>query len=203
MEMDFRGKRISIDKELNRLDELALLFSERLSAAGMGHVFVSGYVAILFGRNRSSEDVDVICKTVQFETFARFWKGISKKMECVITKDARTAYDDYLMEKTALRFAYKGTFIPNVEMKFDKTSAHRRALASPLIVEVNGDRLPIGPLEQQVAYKLYMGSEKDIEDARFLFKLFEEHLDKGELAAELKALKVPHMEAMKNLGWSK
>ncbi len=202
MDIDFEDRHISFTKELSKLDELALYFSDRLSAAGIEHVFLSGYVAILFGRNRSSEDIDVVCEAVPFKTFSSFWEDVHQMLECIITSDVRTAYEDYLQKKTAIRFAYKGEFIPNVEMKFETTDMHKEALSSPLDVAINGRHLPISPLELQIAYKLFMGSEKDIEDARFLFKLLEENLDKAKLVAHLMALEVPMHEARRLLGWS-
>ncbi|MEE9116487.1 MAG: hypothetical protein V3U09_06270, partial [Thermoplasmata archaeon] len=69
MEIDFKDKRISFARELSKLDKLALHFSERLSTAGIKHVFLSGYIAILFGRNRMSEDIGVVCEEVPFEKF--------------------------------------------------------------------------------------------------------------------------------------
>ena len=43
----------------------------------------------------------------------------------------------------------------------------------------------------QIPYKLFLGSEKDIEDARFLFKLFEDKLNIGLLKMFLINLKIP------------
>lgn len=202
MEIDFEGRQISFARELSRLDEMALHFSERLSSAGIKHVFLSGYVAILFGRNRMSEDVDVVCEGVPFEAFDGFWKDIHETLECIITTDAKKAYDDYLDAGTAVRFARKGEFIPNVEMKFKSTEMHQEALSGSLDVTVNGRQIPISPLEQQIAYKLFMGSEKDIEDARFLFKLFYDSLDVGKLSSYLDSLEVPLEKARMYLGWS-
>jgi len=69
-------------------------------------------------------------------------------------------------------------------------------------VIVNGRNLFIPTLEQQIAYKLFMDSEKDIEDARFLFKLFEENLDKQNLIEFLKALDISMDQSKTYLGWS-
>jgi hypothetical protein len=202
MEIKFQGRHVSFNKELNVLDELALHFSEKLNKTGIKHVFLSGYVAILFGRNRTSEDIDVVCKTVPFETFKRFWDDIHENLECIITSDMRIAYNDYLKKGTAVQFAYRGKFIPNIEMKFATTDMHREALSHVFKVVVNGRNLLIPSLEQQIAYKLFMGSEKDIEDARFLFKLFDKNLDKQKLIVYLKALNVTLGRSKRYLGWS-
>jgi hypothetical protein len=202
MKMTVEGNTISLEKETNRLDELAIEFSKELTAAGIKHIFLSGYVAILFGRNRASEDVDVVCQEVSLPIFSKFWTSVGSVLECIIISDAESAYRDYLREKTAVRFARKGEFVPNVEMKFATTSMHREALANPIIVLLNGHPIPISPFEQQIAYKLYMGSDKDVEDARFMFQLFREHLDLPRLAAYLEALSCPMQKARRYLGWS-
>ena len=79
---------------------------------------------------------------------------------------------------------------------------HREALTHSLDVTVNERHIPISPLEQQIAYKLFMASEKDIEDARFLFKLFQENLEMGKLSSYLASLEVPLEKARRYLGWS-
>ncbi|MCK5291101.1 MAG: hypothetical protein KAR39_03675 [Thermoplasmata archaeon] len=202
MEIDFKDKRISFPRELSKLDELALHFSEQLSSTGIKHVFLSGYIAILFGRNRMSEDIGVVCEVVSFETFDAFWKDIHETLDCIITSDPKDAYDVYLRKGVAIRFAHKGEFIPNVEMKFKSTEMHREALSHALDAVVNERHIPISPLEQQIAYKLFMASEKDIEDARFLFKLFQENLEMGKLSSYLDSLEVPLETARRYLGWS-
>ena len=56
IELTNRG--LIVDRVPNRLDELAAGFSEILSRLDIDHVFVAGYVAILAGRSRSTEDTD-------------------------------------------------------------------------------------------------------------------------------------------------
>jgi hypothetical protein len=48
-----------VGRDPDRLDTLAIDFSRILSRLGIDHVFVAGYVAILAGRSRSTEDIDV------------------------------------------------------------------------------------------------------------------------------------------------
>ena len=202
MEFEFRDRKITMDKELNSLDEMALDFSAVLAGAGIGHVFLSGYVAILFGRNRTSEDIDVICRKCDHDTFLVVWKDIHRVMECIITSDPEEAYDEYLLNETAVRFARKGKFVPNVEMSFAHTDLQQKALDDKLVVVLNGMELPISPLEQQIAYKTFMASDKDLEDARFLFRVFDQHLDMDLLARNLETLEVNIDSARDILGWS-
>lgn len=58
-----------------------------------------------------------------------------------------------------------------------------------------GERsLFISSLELQIAYKLFLGSEKDIEDARFLFRLFAENIDAGIFDKFLNKFRVKHKQ---------
>ncbi len=58
-------------------------------------------------------------------------------------------------------------------------------------VELNKtDKVRISPLELQIAYKLFLGSKKDLEDARFLFDLFKNKIDKKELMGFIRLLNV-------------
>jgi len=56
-----------VDRAPNRLDELAVGFSEILSRLDVDHVFVAGYVAILAGQSRSTEDIDVFVERCSAE----------------------------------------------------------------------------------------------------------------------------------------
>ena len=59
MELKFSGNKIVFEKELNKLDKFVIDFTSILNKLDIRYVIVSGYVAILFGRNRSSEDIDI------------------------------------------------------------------------------------------------------------------------------------------------
>ena len=202
MEIEFKKDKIIFSKNLNKLDELAILFSKILSEHDIPHVFLSGYIAILFGRNRASEDIDVVCEVVPWEKYNELWEDLYQELECIITDDINESFTRYLMARTAVRFSIKNELIPNIELKFARTELHRRAINDRIYVDLNGNNIPISPLELQIAYKLYLGSEKDIEDARFLFKLFEEHLNKHKLIDIIKELDYDLDKARTYLGWS-
>ena len=201
MEIEFKEDGIHLDREPSKLDRMAMYFSDRLRKSGIEHVFVSGYVAIMFGRNRASEDIDVVCEPVSEDVFTEFWDSL-EEMECIITSDAESAYSDYLKERLVVRFAYKGEFIPNIEMKFVSNGAHREALNGRRTVFLNGQPIPVSPFELQIAYKLFLGSDKDIEDARFLFDLFKEILDMELLMGKIRELGIDENEAEYYLGVS-
>jgi hypothetical protein len=56
MEIEFKDDQIIFDRELSLLDSFVLSFTEHLQTNNIKYVIISGYVAILFGRSRMSED---------------------------------------------------------------------------------------------------------------------------------------------------
>lgn len=145
---------------------------------------------ILFGRSRNSEDVDIIIEKLTFKQFDELWGELGKDFECIITGDPKEAYDDYLSAKHSVRFSIKKQFIPNMEMKFPKNDLDVWTLEKKWRVFMNGRRLFISPMELQIPFKLFLGSEKDIEDAKYLYLLFKGKLDKKLLWSFITKLKV-------------
>lgn len=176
MEIKYDKNRISFEKELTVLDELALDFSHILQENQINHVFVAGYVAILFGRSRVSEDVDIIVENISKKDFLSFWEGLDN-FYCHNTWDPEEAYEEYLDKGIAIRFSREDVVIPNIEFKFASTRQQNEVLGDRIIVELNGKILTIAPLESQISYKLYLGTKKDIEDAKYLYEIFEDKID--------------------------
>jgi len=46
---------------------------------------ISGYVAILFGRSRASEDIDIFIEKLSYDRFLELWKALDEKFECLNT----------------------------------------------------------------------------------------------------------------------
>lgn len=167
--MDFVSKDlIKLDKNLSLLDEFTLDFVNILKKYS-DYVLISGYVSILLGRSRMSEDVDLIIPTMSSTDFFVFVDElISKQFYCLNTNDKNEMYD-YLNSKTALRFARINEIIPNMEIKFAKNKFDKLALNTKIKVELDELDLFISSLELQIAFKEnILKSEKDLEDARHL-----------------------------------
>ncbi len=200
MEIEFKADKIIFNRELSLLDSFVLSFTEHLVTNNIKYVVVSGYVAIFFGRSRISEDVDILIEHISFEKFLKFWSEIEQSYECLNTSNPHEAYKDYLENHHAIRIARKGSFIPNIELKFVKNDLDRYSLEHRRHIELAKRSLYLSPLELQIPYKLFLGSEKDIEDARFLFKLFKDKLDIGLLKTFLTELRVTDDHAKRYLG---
>ena len=169
-------------------DGIALSFAGVLERSGVNYVVVAGYVAILFGRGRRSDDVDFIVEDIDEDRFVGLCRAARaagfRLMQGNVEDEGsvRIAYRRYLAEGYGVRFMYGDVALPNVEVKLARTEAHRYALANAVRVVMNdGPSIRISPLELQVAYKLYLGTEKDVGDAVFLYTLFRDFIDDEEL----------------------
>ncbi len=202
MEFEFKGNKILFERRLSNLDKLVLRFVKILGKLEIDYVIISGYIAILFGRSRNTEDVDLFIEEMPLEKFRKFWKELEKQgFECLNTSKPEDAYRDYLKEMVAVRFAEKGMIQPNFELKFPKTKYNRYSLEHKVEVLLNRERLFTSEIELQIAFKLSLGSDKDFEDARHLYKVFKEDLDIGLLKRQIRELRV-EKEAGKVL-WKK
>jgi len=201
MEIEYKDRTISFIKEPTIYDNLVLEFSKILQTQKIKHVFVSGYIALLFGRSRISEDVDILVERLSFDDFITLWKALAKDFYCHNTGDVKIAYDKYLNENLAIRFSKMEVVIPNIEFKWATTEQHKQTLEESLTVLLNGNTIIISSLEIQIAYKLYLNSDKDIEDARYLFELFREKLDLKKIQKEITNLNLSIQDVKSKLGW--
>ncbi|EQD42081.1 hypothetical protein B2A_10505, partial [mine drainage metagenome] len=104
------------------------------------------------------------------------------------------------VDKSSLRFAEKGTFDPNFEVKFARKETDFYSMNNAWIVDLGrGSRIKISPMELEIAYKLYLGSEKDFDDAAHLYVIFKKILDIGKLRDFLKKLGIKMSVAKKIL----
>ncbi len=193
MEIRFIKERIEFEKEINSLDRLTIDFSSVLNKLSIKYVIVSGYVSILFGRNRSSEDIDLILEKTPLVKFKELWNELEKKFECINAESLESAYNNYLMHDNSVRFSRKGNYIPNIEIKFPKLELDFWTLRNSKEVLFNGNKVFISPIEIQIPFKLFLGSEKDIEDAKYLYNIFKDNLDINLLKEFNRKLKIEHL----------
>jgi len=154
------------------------------------YIIISGYVAILFGRSRGTEDIDIFIEDIDRSLFYRFAENLQRRTLWIVnTSSKRLAYD-MLHKGDAIRIAKKSTAIPNIEIKLAKTREEKQILENPLKAAINKFGVCISPIESQIAFKFWLGSEKDIEDAVYLYELFKDKLNKKLLKGKCKELNV-------------
>ncbi len=140
------------------------------------YVVISGYIAILFGRSRNTEDVDMFVDVKNRGIFYEFYENIIKNNYYIINAENKEDAYDFLNEGIALRIAEKGEFIPNFKIKLPKREIDRISFANKIKVRFGGVELNTSELELQIAYKLFLGSEKDYLDAKHLYGVYEKYL---------------------------
>ncbi len=82
-------------------------------------------------------------------------------------------YRGYLAEGFSIRFMHDDVIIPNIEFKLARNALQQYSIEHAYRVVINDARtVRIAPLELQIAYKVYLGSDKDLSDAIFIYELF-------------------------------
>lgn len=189
MEIGFKNKNIILKRDITELDKFVFK-TVRIIEKHTKYVIISGYIAILFGRARGTEDVDMFIERIDFKTFDKLFDDLIKNgMWCLNGNNKKTLFK-LLEDNLAIRFAKKDTVIPNFEIKFIKDKYSKYSLDNKMKVILNKEELYTSLLEMQIPYKLELGSEKDIEDATHLYILFEKYLNMEKMKEIAKMLKV-------------
>ena len=177
MKYDKEKGEIILDKVLNNLDKFASDFF-KIAVKYTDCVIISGYVSILLGRSRATEDVDIFIKKISKENFYLLYNDlISNGFWCINSDNPETLFD-YLKENLAIRFARGKIPLPNMEVKFPKDKLDEDAFEDSIRVKLPNGEIKISSIERHIAFKKYfLGSEKDDEDALHIEELFKEDID--------------------------
>ncbi|MBI2672391.1 nucleotidyltransferase [Candidatus Woesearchaeota archaeon] len=162
---------------MNELDKFVIRFIKILEKH-VDYVIVSGYVSILFGRARATEDIDVFIKEIDKEKFKILYAELIKQNYwCLNSGDINEIYS-YLEDGLAVRFSIENEPIPNFEIKFAKNKLSQKAFSDKITVMTPLGEIQISSIERQIAFKkYYLKSDKDIEDAKHLEELFKENIN--------------------------
>ena len=173
--------KIILDKPLNDLDKLVLRFV-KIVEKHVEYVIISGYVSLLFGRSRSTEDVDLFIKIMNKDNFVKLYQDLKINGFYCINAEHDDELYSYLQDRLALRFAENGKIIPNFEVKFAIKHLAKDAFEDSIKVITDEGNLIISSLEKQIAFKkYYLKSKKDLEDAQHIFNLFKDKLNKEKI----------------------
>jgi len=190
MQITERNGDIILDgKFVTTLDEFVSSFV-RIIEESADYVIVSGYLAILFGRARGTEDVDFIIRPLTKNQFHGLWDTLLKSGYYFLNSGNENEIVSMLASGLGVRIARENMIIPNIELKFEKSRCDAYALNGFRTVVFGDHRIRISPLELQIAYKLYLGSDKDIEDALYLWEIFRDSLDDTKLQSFMEMLDV-------------
>ena len=134
------------NKTLSELDIFVLDFLSVLKTY-TNYVIVSGYVTILFGRARGTEDIDIIIEKIDRGMFERFFSDLTERNYWFLNSDDQNDLFNMLNENLAVRIAKSGEIIPNIELKFVKDYFDNFSLINSL-KDMKGDHeMKISPIE--------------------------------------------------------
>src|SRR3989344_3953814 len=181
MEYNIEKREITTNRKLNELDKFALEFIKIIEKY-TDYVIISGYISILLGRARATEDIDMFIQKIPKEKFSVLYNDLKNNgFWCLNAEDVNEIFD-YLEEGLAVRFARLNQAIPNFEIKYPQRIIDKETFNDYLIAILQNGKLKISSLERQIAFKrFYLKSEKDIEDAVHIEELFKEKIDNDKI----------------------
>jgi hypothetical protein len=187
--IDLTDDTLLVERAPNALDELAVGISEVLADVGVQHVFVAGYVAILAGRARSTAAVDVLIEPLDEATADDLVDALEARDYWGPAMPLDSLYEQ-LTNGDNIWVAPDDQVTPHVELKVVSDEFDRASLQEAITARIDGSSLPIGPLDLQVAYKLALGAETDLEDAAHLYAMFKDSLRTARLEQWVERLDV-------------
>jgi len=179
MQLRKEGRVLFIDgRHLSELDLFICRVLDILQAH-FPYVIVSGYVAILLGRTRSTEDIDILIPICDQPAFIAFHDACIRSGYEFLNAERADGLLSILSSGSGIRLCEREAFIPNIEIKFIKSESDEYSFTNRISVATGGRTFSISPLEIQIAYKLWLGSQKDIEDAIFIHEIARDIIDEG------------------------
>jgi len=169
-------------KERTILDKFAEDFVDVVEKHAK-YIIVSGFVAIAHGRSRGTENVDMIIERIGKDAFKKMHDDlVLAGFECIQSEDPDVIYEDYLKDKTSVRYIRKGHFLPEMELKLARDELDDHQIRTRKKLPLTGLDFYFSSIEMNIAFKEELvKSEKDIEDAKHLRIIYSDVLDEIEI----------------------
>mgnify|MGYP001239850718 CR=1 FL=1 len=149
------------------------------------YIVCSGFVAIVHGRTRGTEDIDLIVEKIDYEKFVKLHESlIVGGFICMQSDDVEVIYKDYLENGDSVRYVRKsvGMFPPEMEIKFPKDILDEEQIDERVKLPLTKLDVYFSSIESNIAFKEeYLKSDKDMEDAQHLRIIYEGKLDDGKI----------------------
>lgn len=131
------------NKSLSNVDKFVLEFVDLLKNH-FRYVIVSGYVAILFGRSRGTEDIGILIEKITKSEFFNFVSEIEDRYDFLNPEDREGLYE-MLSENLGVRISKKNAITPNIELKITKNEVEKYVLDNRLKVKLDKNLLYLSP----------------------------------------------------------
>ncbi|MBI2109697.1 hypothetical protein HYT58_00800 [Candidatus Woesearchaeota archaeon] len=146
------------------------------------YAVVSGFLIIMHGRSRGTEDIDIILDRLNEEELIRLHNDLEKHgFVCVQTNDVKEIYD-YLINNTSVRYVKKDNPLPEMEVRLVKDKLDDYQIKTRKKLPLTGLSLYFSSVEMNLAFKEdLLKSDKDLEDARYLREVYKGKVDEFEV----------------------
>lgn len=144
------------------------------------YVIVSGFVAISHGRTRTTEDIDMFIEKINEDKFINLHNELVENGFICMQSDNPEIIYEYLIKKDSIRYVRKseGMFPPEMEIKFPKDSLDEEQLKERIKLPFTKLDVYFSSIESNIAFKEeYLKSNKDLEDADYLRKIYKDKVD--------------------------
>ena len=149
------------------------------------YIICSGFVSIAHGRARGTEDVDMIVERLSKDKFVALHNDLKKEgFICIQSDNPKIIYEEYLNNGESVRYVYEsiGFFPQEMEVKFAKDDLDKNQIKERVKFPLTGLNVYFSSIESNVAFKEeLLKSEKDLEDARHLRRIYKETLKEGKI----------------------
>ena len=127
--------------------------------------------------------MDMIIERIEKDTFTRIHNDLLLAgFECIQSEYPEIIYNDYLKDKTSVRYVRKGHFIPEMELKLAKDELDDYQVKTRKKLPLTGLDLYFSSVEMNIAFKEeLLRSEKDMDDAKHLRIIYSDALDEDEI----------------------
>jgi|YelNatPaOPRAMG01_1025707.scaffolds.fasta_scaffold02414_22 hypothetical protein len=178
---------VEVEGKANQIDRLVYTFVKILEKY-TDYAIVSGYVAILLGMERPTQDVDIVVGGFRSkENLNRFLREIEKK-------GYFTAVKKEFMYEIFEKRAEKIDIFTKKQWYFDFKKAKSiwdfYSIKYSIKIKKGGCVFRVAPPEIQIPYKLWLGSDKDIKDAAYIYERLKPIIDFESMKKNAKAMKV-------------
>jgi hypothetical protein len=118
---------------------------------------VGGYVAILFGRSRGTEDIDLIVRRMEPSEFLLLYNELRGKGYYFVKPGGPSELYRMLDEGLRVGVTVEGIVIPNFVLKFAESELDEYSMDNRVAVVFDDERMYVPPIELQIAYKRARG----------------------------------------------
>ena len=147
------------------------------------YVVISGYVVIASGRPRGTVDIDVLIERMDRKRFTELNNDLmSAGFECMYTDSADDIYDGYIENNTSVRYMALNRPLPEMELIMAKDKLDELTLATRKKIPSTEHDVWMSDINVNIAFKEeYLGSDKDMEDARHLRLVYKDIVNEEEI----------------------